>query len=146
MRYVGQGYDICVPLPVDAAPDARDIARRYDESYVRLYGRTCLGVEREIVNVRVWARRKVIGLDALPYTPPAGSAPDGAGTRCAWAPGAGDGNAFSVLHRDAMRPGASVAAPCIIEEAESTTVLPYPGRATMDGEGNLHLYLEEHAR
>lgn len=144
MRYVGQGYDISVPLPNDSLPGADDIAQSYDEAYTRLYGRTCAGVEREIINIRVTAQREVLGIEALDFettrnadiTPPT--------FRDAYTP---SGYAeFKVMQRCDMRAGVTVPAPCIIEEAESTTVMPYAGRAEMDAEGNLHLYLEEDAQ
>ena len=143
MRYVGQGYDIAVPLPNDAPPDPEVIARLYDEAYVKLYGRTCIGVEREIINVRVSARREVLGVEALDFHTATEDASRPAATRQAFRPDVGDFAAFNVVQRSEMVPGNAVPAPCIIEETESTTVFPYTGHADMDGEGNIHLYLKE---
>ena len=143
MRYVGQGYDIPVNLPNDALPDPKAIADLFDDAYTKLYGRTCIGVEREIINVRVSARREVLGVKALNFETPS---PDDArplATRQAYRPGDADFADFNVVQRTEMIPGQPIAAPCIIEETESTTVFPYTGHADMDGEGNIHLYLRE---
>ena len=64
-------------------------------------------------------------------------------TRQAYRPGDADFADFNVVQRTEMIPGQPIAAPCIIEETESTTVFPYTGHADMDGEGNIHLYLRE---
>jgi len=143
MRYVGQGYDIAVALPTDAPPDSGDIARRYDESYTRLYGRTCIGVEREIINVRVSARREVLGIEALAFESAGADAAPGNESRPAYAPASGTFSDFTVVKRRHMRTGQPIQAPCIIEETESTTVFPYTGHVEMDAEGNLHLHLGE---
>ena len=143
MRYVGQGYDISVPLQEDGLPCAEDIARRYDETYTRLYGRTCVGVEREIINVRVQARRGVLGIEALDFETASETDVSPPAIREAYT---SSGFAeFQVIQRRDLRAGSPIPAPCIVEEAESTTVMPYPGRVEMDGEGNVHLYLEDDA-
>ena len=127
----------------EGLPDADEIAALYDQAYTRLYGRTCIGVEREIINVRVTARREVLGIEALDFETATDDAAAASTARDAYTP-AGFAS-FGVHQRADMRAGKSVPAPCIIEETESTTVMPYPGRAEMDSEGNLHLYLEEDA-
>jgi len=143
MRYVGQGYDIAVPLAGGGPPDPDDIARRYDEAYVQLYGRTCIGVAREIINVRVSARREVLGIEALSFKTSGTEAEAAQVSRPAYAPEAGAFRDFAVVQRSALSSGARITAPCIIEETESTTVFPYTGHAEMDAEGNLHLHLDE---
>jgi N-methylhydantoinase A/oxoprolinase/acetone carboxylase beta subunit len=143
MRYVGQGYDISVPLAGDGPPDPEDIAKRYDDSYIQLYGRTCIGVEREIINVRVSARREVLGIEALSFESSDGMMEARDETRPAYAPADGDFIEFKVVQRGEMKAGVRINAPCIIEETESTTVFPYSGHAEMDEEGNLHLHLED---
>jgi N-methylhydantoinase A len=143
MRYVGQGYDISVPLAGDGPPDAADIAQRYDEAYVQMYGRTCIGVAREIINVRVSARREVLGIEALSFDTTGAQVTASHKNRQAYAPGLSAFTDFVVAQRNTLRTGTRIAAPCIIEETESTTVFPYAGFAEMDAEGNLRLHLEE---
>ena len=52
MRYVGQGHEIVVPLPVRRleAGDGETLASAFDAEYVRLYGRTIPGQEREVLS------------------------------------------------------------------------------------------------
>ena len=61
MRYVGQGHEIVVPLPVRTleAGDGETLAAAFDAEYARLYGRTIPGQEREVLSwtLTVTARR-----------------------------------------------------------------------------------------
>ena len=52
MRYVGQGHEIVVPLPIRplAAGDRETLAEAFDDEYARLYGRTIPGQEREVLS------------------------------------------------------------------------------------------------
>ena len=76
MRYVGQGHEIVVPLPVRplAAGDGKTLAEAFDSEYARLYGRTIPGQEREVLS---WTLTVTAGKPTpLPLAPP----PSGAGT------------------------------------------------------------------
>ena len=76
MRYVGQGHEIVVTLPVRplAAGDGRTLADAFDSEYARLYGRTIPGQEREVLS---WTLTVTAGKPTpLPLAPP----PSGAGT------------------------------------------------------------------
>ncbi|MBI2527332.1 MAG: hydantoinase/oxoprolinase family protein [Candidatus Rokubacteria bacterium] len=140
MRYVGQGYDVSVPLN-GAQPARADIAGAFDRVYERLYGRILVGVEREIINVRLAARRPLVGLDTAALE---GQRPRGADReavrRPAYDPLSHAFVPFRVAKRHALGPGTQLDAPCIVEEEESTTVLPYPGHISVDRHGNLHLH------
>ena len=52
MRYVGQGHEIVVPVPVRTlgAGDGEALAEAFDVEYARLYGRTIPGQEREVLS------------------------------------------------------------------------------------------------
>ena len=68
MRYVGQGHEIVVPLPVRplAAGDRETLAKAFDAEYARLYGRTIPGQEREILS---WTLTVTARKPSLPPTP-----------------------------------------------------------------------------
>ncbi len=68
MRYVGQGHEIVVPLPVRplAAGDRETLAEAFDAEYARLYGRTIPGQEREILS---WTLTVTARKPSLPPTP-----------------------------------------------------------------------------
>jgi N-methylhydantoinase A/oxoprolinase/acetone carboxylase beta subunit len=140
MRYAGQGYDIVVPLSGRTASVA-EIGAAFDAAYGRLYGRILGDVEREIVNVRLSARRTVHRIEMPAPGGPAVASPPRPRTRLAWDPQSGSYVPFTVARREELWAGATLPGPCIVEEAESTTVLPYPGRLTVDREGNLHVDL-----
>ena len=57
MRYVGQGYNVSIPLPdaplSDASPE--DVRGWFDETYRKLYGRTYDDLELEFINLRLTA-------------------------------------------------------------------------------------------
>lgn len=141
MRYVGQGYDISVPLPNNSVPSPDELGRRFDESYTQLYGRTCIGVSREIINVRITARREVLSLEPLAYTSSDAGVKTERATRQAYTPGGLTD--FQVIQRDEFKVGEKIQAPCVVEEIESTTVFPYAGHVMLDAEGNLHLHFKD---
>ena len=73
MRYVGQGHEIVVPLPVRplAAGDRETLAEAFDAEYARLYGRTIPGQEREILSwtLTVTARKPSLPPTSRPHPP-----------------------------------------------------------------------------
>ena len=73
MRYVGQGHEIVVPLPVRplAAGDRETLAEAFDAEYARLYGRTIPGQEREILSwtLTVTARKPSLPTNSRPLPP-----------------------------------------------------------------------------
>jgi N-methylhydantoinase A len=50
MRYVGQGYEIAVPVAADVLPDPRALRDDFESEYRRLYGRTIPGLEVEVLS------------------------------------------------------------------------------------------------
>ena len=91
MRYVGQGHEIVVPLPVRplATGDGEVLAAAFDAEYARLYGRTIPGQEREILSWTLTVTaRKPPALAASgeaasvppgpPAAPPPSAGPEGA--------------------------------------------------------------------
>ena len=133
MRYAGQGYQVEAEV---TALDRDTIRAAFEAEYLRLYGRTEPGLPVECVGWRVTVSGPTPRLDLA-----AGAAPHGIavkGTRRAWF-----GGAFveaAVLDRAALKPGDVVPGPALIEERESTLVLP-PG-ATARCDAALNLVLE----
>ena len=73
MRYVGQGHEIVVALPVRplAADDRETLAEAFDAEYARLYGRTIPGQEREVLSwtLTVTARKPSLPPTSRPLPP-----------------------------------------------------------------------------
>ncbi|MSP68431.1 MAG: hydantoinase/oxoprolinase family protein [Alphaproteobacteria bacterium] len=137
IRYVGQGHAVEVPVPAHGTGQGGAALRaRFEVRYAELYGEPLAGTPATITGLKVEA----IGPDPLggrPFQIVAGDAPtrrparrladvDGRGARdCA------------VYDRRALAPGAVVAGPALIEEAESTCVIGACDRARIDADGNL---------
>ena len=150
MRYVGQGYEIEVPLARAAVARADPAAVReaFARTYAKLFGRTEAGVPIEVVSWRL----SVLG------PRPAGQAGDGAApltaselvaerSREAWFDDALGYRPTPVYRRECFVPGSTVAGPALIEERESTVVVPPGARVRCDARLNLVVDLpDEEAR
>jgi N-methylhydantoinase A len=143
MRYVGQGHEILVPLPVeDYGPGHAAVFREaFEAAYRRLYGRVIDGIGIEVLS---WTLTLAAPARAMP---PAAYAADGdPGELPSQALFDPDSEAWveaRVVLRDRLRPGVSLAGPALITESQTTTVLPPAWRATVDERG--HLVLERSA-
>lgn len=144
MRYVGQGYEVDVPLPADFLARGRreEMLAAFEAAYRALYGRIEDGLPVEIVSWRVVIRGPYP--DIVPMTLEA--APDLAKGRADHARKGerpiydGQTRAFvdaGIYDRYQLRPGMEIAGPAIVEERESTLVVPAGARVTVDRHGNL---------
>ena len=131
MRYVGQGHEIRVPIPA-GRPDQGALAQLqegFDLEYGRLFGRLCEGVAVEVVNWRV----QVAGPRPEPgegvRVQHSGAAAAGEGLKgmrsVLFDPDKGPCQ-VPVYDRYSLKEGGPTPGPAIIEEVESTTVVP-PG-------------------
>ena len=140
MRYVGQGHEIPVPLPVrDLNPDdAPALRAAYDDAYLATYGRLMDGVDVEVVSWTV-----TVTADAATTAPGAagksGARFAPAGTRALFDPETGAHGDVPVYRREDLAPGSRVAGPAIVAEAQTTTVVPESFGLMVDPHGNLVL-------
>ena len=125
-RYAGQGFELTVP--VDRFDPDR-LAERFGDAHERAYGYR-LEEPIEAVTLRVTA---TVGTDR-PAPRHAGSGDAVRGRREAVFPDRGRIEA-TVYDRDALAAGEPVAGPAVLEQAESTTVVPpgWRGRVRDDG-------------
>jgi N-methylhydantoinase A len=137
-RYVGQGYELTVPVPagpLDAAALAR-VRVAFDEIYAARYG---YANPTEAVETVTWK------LSAVGPAPPVTLAKAGAAERDAalkmrrraWFPESGGWTDCPVYDRYALAPGTELSGPAIVEERESTSVLPPGTTAAVDEYANL---------
>jgi N-methylhydantoinase A len=138
MRYLGQGYDVNAAYPMDAGPEAAIAAIRagFERVYRKLYGRIFADLPLEIMSFRLSAssQRRVAaaGGSSVPLQG------DGrTGSRRAFCPKAREWREFSVHRRDRIGTSADIAGPAIVEENESTTIVPSGARARVDAHGSL---------
>ena len=137
-RYVGQGYELTVPVPpgeLDAPALAR-VRAAFDELYAVRYG---YANPSEPVEVVTWKLSAVGGSPriALAKAPTQGAGPAVKGGRRAYFPEAHGYVDTPVYDRYALAAGARLAGPAIVEERESTTVLPPGASASVDEYANL---------
>lgn len=141
MRYVGQGHEIEVPLPdgeihaeyVDA------LIGHFEAKYRELYGQVHPEVAVEFMTCRVTSSGpdRDLGLPGVDEAPR--SSPDSRarkGTRPVHFGEHGFLDA-SVLDRYALRAGDVVNGPAVVEERESTVVIPPEMDGSVDSFGNL---------
>jgi N-methylhydantoinase A len=140
MRYVGQAYELEVPI---AAPVVRErmseILGAFHAVHERVYGYARTQQPVEFVNFRA-VHTYPLPKPALRSTARVSGSLDEArvGERRAWFAPAGF-VATAVYERTRVPLGAHVAGPAIIEQADTTTVIPPGHTAVVDPSGNLRL-------
>ncbi len=140
MRYVGQGHEIAVPLPSRdlTAADVGAIRALYDAEYTRFYDRPVPGSDVEVLSFAVTVATTV---PAVEPAAEAAEAPPPAPIRTQAVRDTITGEVadWPVYDRAAMAPGARVAGPCILAEAETSTLVGPGWACRMDGLGYLDL-------
>ncbi|MBO0706379.1 MAG: hydantoinase/oxoprolinase family protein, partial [Candidatus Dormibacteraeota bacterium] len=143
MRYRGQGHELRVALPPDLGAETagQAAADAFAGAYRRTYGYVQDGAGVEIVD---WSVTAHLPTDQEPHERPGAPAPalvteGGArkGERLAYFPETAGYTACPVWDRYRLAPGAHVLGPAIVEERESTTVVPPGDELRVDGDGNL---------
>ncbi len=140
MRYVGQGHEIAVPLPARMleAADIAAIRALYDAEYTRFYDRPVPGSDVEILSFAVTVATRVE--EVLPVAEVADApAPAPVRTQSVRDTASGDVADWAVYDRAAMPAGCTVAGPCIVAEAETSTLVGPGWRCRVDGLGYLEL-------
>ena len=137
-RYVGQGYEVTVPIPrgrLDGAALAR-VQASFHEVYAARYG---YANPAEPVEVVTWKLSAVGGSPRIALAKSGASSADvrRKATRRAYFPEARGYTDTPVYDRYELAAGTSLTGPAIVEERESTTVLPPRVTATVDEYANL---------
>jgi N-methylhydantoinase A len=140
MRYVGQAYELEVPIAVPAAPERMPaILDAFHAVHERVYGYARTQQPVEFVNFRA-VHTYPLPRPALRPVGRATGSLDAArtGARRAWFPGSG--RVETAIYERARLPiGARIQGPAIIEQLDTTTVLPPGHAALVDESGNLRL-------
>jgi N-methylhydantoinase A len=140
LRYAGQGYEIRTPLDgLDASPvtanGLEQVQERFHELHHSLHGHSARDQEIELVSYRVRVRVPVPKQTLPEIAPPEGGPPAEAATRQVTFDGRSHADA-PVYERDDLT-AAPLRGPLIIEQFDSTTVLPAGWTATLDTYGNI---------
>ena len=142
MRYLGQGFDVSVPLPSGDSEEAMVASAKeaFGRTYLKLYGCVFPHLALEIMNFRLSAisKRKVADLEAR-RSKTGDSVMNS--MRRAFCPKRREWLQFAVWRRADMDTGVSFSGPMIVEEDESTTVVPSGAMARVDAYGSLIINL-----
>ncbi len=144
MRYVGQGYEITVPLPQSAlaGKDAGALRSAFNAQYQTRFGRS-LDMPVEIVSWRVRVSAAPVADDVHLEQAQAGSDNGPIGEREVYFAETRGYRTTPVFLRSRLAAHARVKGPAIIEESESTVVVGPSAEVTVDEAGNLIMRLEE---
>ena len=146
-RFHGQLHEIQVPLPDDLAElNLNQFISRFKSRYRELYHYLPDHTPIELLTwrVRVSGRRAQVKLAQLAQSD-ADPSPARKSERCAYFPALGDFVATAVYDRYRLCAGMEFTGPAIVEERESTIVVPPGMRASVDAYGNIRLIFSERA-
>ena len=135
MRYKGQSFEINVPLPAGPITDLAPVLSAFHAAYEQIYGYVDLTAPLELVDLRL----QVVGTVPRPPAPPAAETT----ARAIRAPALRrvylDGGFVDagVYQRAALRPGDGFAGPAVVEQYDTTVLVPSGYRVRVDGWGNL---------
>ncbi|MGO4406312.1 hydantoinase/oxoprolinase family protein [Bosea sp. RAF48] len=138
MRYVGQSYEIEVPLQPAwlEAGDPTAIAREFHRTHARIYDFDDTDGRIEIVNLRLSA----IGAGPVLSFPEASETDAVATPECALDIHTGGARRAVGLYRRAdLPPGSRFAGPAVVAQEDTTVAIPAGAMARIDGHLNLHL-------
>jgi N-methylhydantoinase A len=136
MRYVGQGHEITVTLPVRdlVADDVASLRAEFEAAYAALFARPIPGAAIEVLSWSVLATtapRKPVRIAPVSARP----APRPAGTRAIHDSRAGGTIEIPFYRREQMLPGVTVAGPALITEDGTSTFVAASFDAIIDGAG-----------
>lgn len=136
MRYVGQGHEITVPLPLRdlSADDVAALRRDFEAAYAAQFARPIPGAAIEVLSWSVLAateqRAPEKAVAVAPQAPPPPR-----GTRPVFDGRAGAATEVPLYRRIDMAPGARIQGPAIIAEDETSTFVAASFEAHVDGAG-----------
>jgi len=138
MRYVGQGHEIPVALPLHemGEADVADLRRAFDTEYARFYDRPVPGSDVEVMSYAVTVATTPESVATPPPPPAHHSEPRRQRVRDT---ATGDEADWTVHDRSALGADATVTGPAIIAEAETSTLIGPGWAASVDERGFLDL-------
>ncbi|MEC7490856.1 MAG: hydantoinase/oxoprolinase family protein [Pseudomonadota bacterium] len=147
MRYTGQGYELRVPLEGTGFSGGFDDATllnarsRFDAIHARIHGHAAEEKPVEVVSYRVRARvtvPKFEPVSAEKITNSPGHELAKKGTREVWF-ASDTSTTTTIWDRSGLHPGATLSGPAIVEQFDSTAVIPAGWSAHVNGLMNLIL-------
>jgi N-methylhydantoinase A len=149
LRYEGQSYELTVPVaragPALTAADVAAVVERFHALHRRIYAYGEPSEPVEFVSLRLAAIGQVPAV-RLPRRRTATSRPASKAERPVHFPALGRFVPTQIYERADLRPGQSLAGPCLIEETTSTTVVPPGCSGALDAYGCLVIDVRPAAR
>lgn len=144
LRYEGQNYELSVPLP-DGPVSAATVAALqagFEREHERLYGFLAEGEQINCVTFRAGALG-LVRKAQLAARPPGSEAANAAidGSRRIWFPEAADFVESPIYARDRLQPGMAFAGPAVVEQMDTTTLVPPGVQVRVDAWDNLIMEL-----
>jgi N-methylhydantoinase A len=142
MRYIGQGFEVSVPISAEPfTPESRAAFQAaFENCYQDIYQRLCEDIAIEGVSWRLTATGPDPDIQAIQWwkaVVQTGKALKG--HRKAYLPESGEFVEMPVYDRYQLAIGSEIEGPAIVEERESTLVINGPGTARIDDFGNIIL-------
>lgn len=143
MRYSGQGNELRIPLanvPLTANTFQPELRKAFEETHLALRGHSAPDVPVEVVSYHVRLSVAVPKYQPARHIPASLTSPEGAlkGYRNACFPN-GLRRQVEVFARERLKCGHSLLIPAIVEQVDSTTLIPPGWKATVDDRLNLLL-------
>lgn len=143
MRYIGQGHEVGVELPItidvaviDESSPARFLAA-YEREYEQLYGRAIPGVDVEILSWVLTVASPTPAHSTLESVPDSKRVPRPTGSRAVMDADSGQLVQADLYARSELAPGDSVPGPAIIVEANTATLVTSSFHATISAGGHI---------
>ena len=136
MRYVGQGHEIVVPLPLRPldAGDAQALRAAYERDYAALFERHIPNAAIEILSWSVQVSTET-RLPAPQGAAPAAALPVPVGRRPVFDGRSGRSTDVPVYRREGLPPGSAFPGPAIVAEDETSTYISASFDAHIDASG-----------
>ena len=142
MRYKGQGHEISVPIPFPIQEEVAKemLSEEFSKAYKNLYGRINPDGYPEVVSWRLEARGPRPSLAVRKSAPIGSSGPARDFRQGIFAGSVMD---IPVLRRGQLDPDTRVFGPALVEERETTTVIPPKAEFWEDQFGNLRIRIRD---
>jgi N-methylhydantoinase A len=143
MRYVGQGWEIPVPLPDTTFDEnaASTLKELFQTNYQRFFGRAIDGLEGLEIEIVTWSvkatdERLAVERHQLITR---GRIVDPDVTRAVFDPAVGSTQTYAIIERHALAAGDRIAGPAVIVERETSTVVTTHFDAVIQSDGAILL-------
>jgi len=141
MRYVGQGHEIPVDLPVETygASHRETFKDAFEIAYRKLYGRTIRGVEIEALSWTLTIAAPAARVPDAPAAPVESAPPPPVASQSLFDPALARRIDVPVYRREQLVPGVRIPGPALITEDQTTTVVTSSFFAAIDARGSILL-------